>query len=364
MKPLIVITFSALAGIAQCAFACPGSSFFGGAGKQTFVGGRCDDTMDVGEDNDTLSGRGGKDTLTGGAGSDIFAFTTGNRFAHPSSWVLSQPFPSDFGVATVTDFTPGVDRLELDRGTFTALGDAVYFATVALDADVATNAYIVYSQESATLFYNQNGAAAGLGAGAPFAILTGRPAITVADFAIVDWGIPPECTSDDDPACKDRDYCSRDHCEVGLCVHDRMECECADDYVFPCEDDDACTYAFCENGRCMSEQEAEPLGILSCTLENLDDDISEVEDDTFGKPKTTQWFLDRIDDAAIAADDAYEATEPRDVRRFLKRVRRQLRKVVHRMRKDRRIDKNVADRWITAVEEEIALIQPLMPPRR
>jgi hypothetical protein len=48
-----------------------------------------------------------------------------------------------------------------------------------------SNGLIVYSLSSGSLFYNQNGAAAGFGAGGEFAILATAPALTANNFSLV-----------------------------------------------------------------------------------------------------------------------------------------------------------------------------------
>jgi hypothetical protein len=93
----------------------------------------------------------------------------------------------------VTDFTPGSDKIVLDKTTFTALtsiagnGFSVSneFAVVANNAVAASsNALIVYSSGTGDLFYNQNGSATGLGTGGQFEILDGIPALVASDFIL------------------------------------------------------------------------------------------------------------------------------------------------------------------------------------
>ncbi|MFM7447577.1 MAG: hypothetical protein ACKO24_03130 [Leptolyngbyaceae cyanobacterium] len=100
---------------------------------------------------------------------------------------------SDIGLDTLVDFTPTVDRIILDKTSFTALTSAVgngfslatEFATVTTDSAVAASpARIVYNTSNGGLFYNQNGSATGLGTGAQFASLLGNPVITAANFVI------------------------------------------------------------------------------------------------------------------------------------------------------------------------------------
>ncbi|MGL5875892.1 MAG: M10 family metallopeptidase C-terminal domain-containing protein, partial [Xenococcaceae cyanobacterium] len=59
------------------------------------------------------------------------------------------------------------------------------FASVANDAAVGTSySAIVYSSATGNLFYNSDGAIAGLGTGAQFATVTGIPAVSANDFVL------------------------------------------------------------------------------------------------------------------------------------------------------------------------------------
>jgi len=165
-------------------------TLFGGEGNDTLEGGANtatalgandgNDTMDGGLGDDVLNGGVGNDTLTGGLGADSFLFDSQRDFQ-----------TTDVGLDTITDFEAGVDKILLDQTTFRAiLGDTANnqllsseFAKVAADAAVATSsAFIVYSTESNRIFYNADGAGAGLGVA--FAVMQGNPDITINSFAI------------------------------------------------------------------------------------------------------------------------------------------------------------------------------------
>ncbi|MBD2250303.1 DUF4347 domain-containing protein [Nostoc parmelioides] len=162
----------------------------GNAGNDGLFGDNGNDTLNGGAGNDLLVGGAGSDRLFGGAGADIFGFGTGNAFSSVA-----------FGIDTISDFAVGVDAIELDKASFTALTSVVgdgfsvgsEFASVSNDTLVATsNALIVYSLGSGRLFYNQNGSAAGLGSGAHCATLSGAPALSASDFVIFESGNQPQ----------------------------------------------------------------------------------------------------------------------------------------------------------------------------
>ncbi len=85
---------------------------FGGSGGDQLNGGQGDDTLVGGAGGDTLIGGFGYDTLTGGSGSDIFNFN-------------ARQFDDD----VITDFVPGVDRINLSAfgvADFASLAPFIY----------------------------------------------------------------------------------------------------------------------------------------------------------------------------------------------------------------------------------------------
>ncbi|WP_392535477.1 beta strand repeat-containing protein [Nostoc sp. C117] len=164
----------------------------GGNGNDRLIGNTLNNTLNGGSGNDVLTGRSGADTLIGGAGNDILSGgSDSDRFLYSSGRAFSS---TDFGNDLLTDFTSASDKLVLSKQTFTALSSVIGnglsqvsdFTTVDDDDLVATSkAFLVYSVGSGSLYYNQNGSAAGLGTGAEFANLLNLPTLTAADFAIV-----------------------------------------------------------------------------------------------------------------------------------------------------------------------------------
>jgi pimeloyl-ACP methyl ester carboxylesterase len=129
----------------------------------------------------------GTDTLTGGAGSDWFVFDVNRTFS-----------ASLMGTDEITDFAVGVDRLGLDKTTFTLLSSpsggalaASEFAQISSDGSNArqlagaSSAKIVFDTTSQGLFYNPNGAMSGIRGGGQFATLTDVASLSARDFVVL-----------------------------------------------------------------------------------------------------------------------------------------------------------------------------------
>ena len=152
----------------------------GNSGNNILSGLNGNDTLTGGVGNDTLTGGVGNDTLTGGVGNDKYLFQ--------SSGVFSSALGTDY----ITQFEAGQDQVVLSKTTFSAITNAVGqaftdFAVVSNDASVdASNARIVFSQGSGSIFYNQNGNLIGSTAVFKFADL-GNSGITLSssDFILV-----------------------------------------------------------------------------------------------------------------------------------------------------------------------------------
>jgi len=164
-------------------------TIFGGEGNDFLFGGAGNDSLNGGNGNDLLSGESGGDILTGGAGSDIFRFFTPPLLNANGQLDSFSNFTASLGVDTITDFTPGEDKIQLSNQIFTALPNNVDFATAfaTVNSDLAaenSNALIVYNSVNGKLFYNQNGSELGLGNGAQFALLSNAPSLTSSDFLL------------------------------------------------------------------------------------------------------------------------------------------------------------------------------------
>jgi hypothetical protein len=149
---------------------------FGGAGNDSLFGG---------DGNDLLHGGAGDDVLQGDAGSDGFLFDGNAAFTTEL-----------IGRDRVVDFVTGSDKILLDKTTFTTLTNTTNgslttgeFAVIDESVNSATVAgasiaRIVFNRFNGDLFYNPDGAIAGLGSGGYFANLSGVSSMSATDFAL------------------------------------------------------------------------------------------------------------------------------------------------------------------------------------
>ncbi|MFH0782535.1 MAG: calcium-binding protein [Pseudomonadota bacterium] len=123
---------------------------------------------------DTLLGGLGNDYLSGGGGNDIFIFDT----------VLNASTNKD----TISDFTVGLDKIQLDKTIFTSLPDegtlsAAYFKANSTGLAADDNDYFLYNTSTGALLYDADGS--GQGVAVQFATLSSKPEVTTGDFLIV-----------------------------------------------------------------------------------------------------------------------------------------------------------------------------------
>ncbi|HVV93907.1 MAG TPA: hypothetical protein VHD15_10850 [Hyphomicrobiales bacterium] len=118
---------------------------------------------------DVLDGGLGRDTLTGGAGHDTFVFDSKLTGAN---------------VDRITDFAPGVDRIELDHAVFAALTPGALPAVDFAEGAAARTAsqHILYDASTGALSYDADGK--GGHAAIEFAVLGSHLHLTAADFLV------------------------------------------------------------------------------------------------------------------------------------------------------------------------------------
>ena len=161
----------------------------GNTGINTIKGNSANNNLFGDAGNDVLQGLAGDDTLWGGLGNDTLTGDTGkDKYLFQSTGVFS----STLGIDSITQFEAGQDQIVLSKTTFNAITDSVIqaltdFAVVADNTLVdASNAHIVFSQGTGSLFYNQNGNVLDATKVFEFARL-GNAGITIAssDFSLV-----------------------------------------------------------------------------------------------------------------------------------------------------------------------------------
>jgi Ca2+-binding RTX toxin-like protein len=157
----------------------------GDDGDDTIYGGAGNDIITGGNGNDTLVTGQGNDVLTGGAGKDVFSFEAPYGQPGYNAAVV--------GTATITDFTSGSDTIGLSTCLFGGFG---YYGTIQstdfaivkneteYNAAACGSAKIIYNSANGNVFFNENGAEAGLGKGSQFATIQGAPALTTSDFQV------------------------------------------------------------------------------------------------------------------------------------------------------------------------------------
>ncbi len=166
---------------------------YGDAGNDQISGLSNNDLLNGGDGNDTLSGGYGNDTILGGAGDDVLKGFFGNDVLTGGSGRDTFVFegfgqPLGLGTDNITNFQVAEDKIQLvSTGAGNVFANGISFVAVANDSEVATSAgSIVYSKATGNLFYNNNGAAPGLGElGVQFATLDNRPQNLAASNFIV-----------------------------------------------------------------------------------------------------------------------------------------------------------------------------------
>ncbi|WP_187371495.1 DUF2891 family protein [Methylobacterium oryzihabitans] len=153
-------TLSGLAGADQ---------LFGEDGDDLLLGGAKSDVLDGGVGSDRLIGGAGYDRLTGGAGADTFVLIVGD---------------GGTSVDTLTDFTSGVDKLEvrLSGVIDSASAAGVTLTSGAMMRGNTPSPGLFYSTSNGSLWWKPGGPTGG---DTLLAMLSGNPTLTANDLVVV-----------------------------------------------------------------------------------------------------------------------------------------------------------------------------------
>lgn len=143
----------------------------GDSGDDTIFGAAGNDALWGSNGNDIIKGDAGTDHIWGGSGNDTLTGGNGNDRFHFGELALN-----NLGVDTITDFKG--DEIYLYSNPFTNHS----FISVNLLSEAQSGEGIIYEKSSGTLYYDQDGAGSGE-LGIAFAILTGKPDITISNFS-------------------------------------------------------------------------------------------------------------------------------------------------------------------------------------
>lgn len=155
-----------------------GLLFEGNGNTQTFIG-----TTQA----DRFIGNGGNDVLTGNAGADTFVFGQVHEQVVTGDDDEVQTYVDTAfdltGVDTITDFTSGTDKLELNTDQFASLAGFTSANLVMGSSAQDADDFLIFDSTTNTLMYDADGN--GSGAAIDIAVLTGVTSITAADIAVV-----------------------------------------------------------------------------------------------------------------------------------------------------------------------------------
>ncbi|MEQ1951494.1 M10 family metallopeptidase C-terminal domain-containing protein [Mesorhizobium yinganensis] len=131
-------------------------------------------SISAGDGADVIKGYRGNDILAGGNGKDTFVFNS--------------TLDSSANVDTIVDYSVAADTIDLDNAFFTALTTLGTLAASAFKDIVGgpkdANDRIIYNSDTGNLYYDADGSGAAFG-NVKFAVLTGLPDLTAADFVVI-----------------------------------------------------------------------------------------------------------------------------------------------------------------------------------
>ncbi len=185
------VSFTIAAGVERLILT--GTGAISGTGSNTqndmIVGNNANNALRGLGGNDSLNGLGGADGINGGAGNDMLNGGLGNDTllgdAGQDRFMFGTALNSATNRDTILDFTAADDQIVLENAIFTALAPGALLPAQFKDfaagpADASDR--ILYNSGTGAVFYDADGA--GGSAAILFAVLTGAPALTAADFTI------------------------------------------------------------------------------------------------------------------------------------------------------------------------------------
>ncbi len=132
--------------------------------------------------NQIMHGNGGANVLNGGAGNNTIS-----GFGGADIFVFNTALNAATNMDTITDFNAAADTIRLENAIFTLLATtgalaANLFKNLNLGAQDADDR-ILYNDTTGAIIYDSNGLTAG--GQTQFALLTGSPTVTAADFVVI-----------------------------------------------------------------------------------------------------------------------------------------------------------------------------------
>lgn len=166
------------------------NALHGETGNDRLYGRGGNDWLLGGDGNDFLSGESGNDILVGGNGNDRLSGGLGNDTLFGDLGEDEYGFFSPLGVLNVDQingFSSASDTIVLLDTTFSKLPSGIvapqYFRANATGTAVDADDFLLYNTTTGGLFYDSDGN--GAGGAVQFAILSGAPIISAADFSVM-----------------------------------------------------------------------------------------------------------------------------------------------------------------------------------
>jgi Ca2+-binding RTX toxin-like protein len=188
----------------------------GNANANSLSGLAGDDILNGGAGNDELNGGPGNDRLSGGPGLDAFRF--------------DEPLDAATNVDRINEFTPADDEMRLIGEVFTGLSAAGAIPATAFRVGIAATEpthRILYDPASGNVRYDEDGS--GPANAVRFATLVSLPAVTNADFIVVDPVVTDDVSFVDDLQPIFNSRCIQ--CHIGAAAPQGLRLDAANSYA-------------------------------------------------------------------------------------------------------------------------------------